>query len=134
MGIRQNEEEEARRRRHVAPPPAPPPGNGNGNGAEKRVMAIAGHEHGPHECYCPNCGLTSIVDAYIKCNTLTCQGCGERMRASQTGEYRTADSSRVALPIAQDNQGSVGKFVLGAGLGLAVLAIIGVMASRIKVE
>lgn len=94
---------------------------------------MSSHEHGPHECYC-TCGYTQIVDAYIKCNTLNCPSCGQRMRASQTGEYRGTQYARVALPIAQDNQGTIGKFALGAGLGLAVLAIIGVMLSKVKAE
>lgn len=95
------------------------------------------HEHGSHECVCVNCGYTSIVDAYIKCNTLPCPGCGERMRSVETGEYRGTQygGSRVALPIAQDNTtGFLLKFVLGAGLGLGALALIGVMLSRVKAE
>ena len=51
-------------------------------------MPIDARSHGPHECQCVSCGYTTIVDAYIKCNTLMCLGCGERMRSSQTGEYR----------------------------------------------
>jgi DNA-directed RNA polymerase subunit RPC12/RpoP len=30
------------------------------------------------------------VEEYIKCNTMTCPRCGDRMRAVETGEYRTS--------------------------------------------
>lgn len=47
------------------------------------------HEHGSHKCYCPNCGYEVEADAYIKCNTLSCPNCGTRMRATETGEFRS---------------------------------------------
>lgn len=93
------------------------------------------HDHGPHECYCPGCGIVEIVDANIPCNTLPCPGCGQTMRASQTGEYLGAyhaPTTRVAIPVAQES--GAGKFVLGVGLGLGILAFIGVALSRVKVE
>lgn len=49
---------------------------------------ITAHPHGPHECYCPSCGTTTIVPADVKCRELTCTACGDRMRASETGERR----------------------------------------------
>lgn len=47
------------------------------------------HEHGPHECYCPSCSYTQEVEEYVKCNTVECPICGDKMRASETGELRT---------------------------------------------
>lgn len=46
------------------------------------------HEHGPHTCYCPSCNYQSEVEAYVRCNTLSCPNCGSRMRAVETGEFR----------------------------------------------
>ena len=46
------------------------------------------HKHGAHQCYCPSCGHTETVDAYVKCNTIYCPECGDRMRAVETGEFR----------------------------------------------
>ena len=46
--------------------------------------------HGPHLCYCPNCNTEVEVEAYVKCNTQICPNCGTRMRAKETGEYRTS--------------------------------------------
>lgn len=46
------------------------------------------HPHGVHECTCVNCGYTEIVPAYVRCRDLRCSACGQRMRASETGEYR----------------------------------------------
>jgi len=54
------------------------------------------HPHGAHECYCPTCGYTETVDAYVKCNTRVCPLCGDRMRAVETGEYRTRGIARRA--------------------------------------
>lgn len=82
------------------------------------------HEHGPHECICPNCGYTSVVDAYIKCNTLTCPGCGQPMRASETGAYRGTEMGRGRITRVAQNQGGWGKvagFVVVGGLGLLFL-------------
>lgn len=45
-------------------------------------------QHGPHTCYCPNCGTQVTADSYVQCKTLTCPDCGQRMRALETGEYR----------------------------------------------
>lgn len=47
------------------------------------------HEHGLHECYCLQCGYKTKVEAYVKCNTLYCPCCGERLRATETGEFRS---------------------------------------------
>lgn len=55
--------------------------------------------HGPHLCYCPSCGYETEVEAYTKCNTLTCPRCGDRMRAEETGEYRSSRYSPVATPV-----------------------------------
>jgi len=46
------------------------------------------HPHGPHDCYCPSCGYTETVEENVKCNTLYCPKCGDRLRAVGTGEYR----------------------------------------------
>jgi hypothetical protein len=46
------------------------------------------HEHGPHECYCPLCNYEIEVEAYQKCNQLSCPLDGTRMRAVETGELR----------------------------------------------
>jgi DNA-directed RNA polymerase subunit RPC12/RpoP len=46
------------------------------------------HEHGEHDCYCPDCGYTITVEAGQKCNQLDCPDCGARLRAKETGEYR----------------------------------------------
>lgn len=48
------------------------------------------HEHGPHICYCPNCGSEITADVDVRCNSLTCPQCGQPMRAKETGEYRQA--------------------------------------------
>lgn len=48
------------------------------------------HEHGSHQCYCPNCNTEVEVAAYVKCNTQLCPRCGTRMRAKETGEFRTS--------------------------------------------
>lgn len=84
------------------------------------------HEHGPHECVCVNCGYTSIVDAYIKCNTLACPGCGEQMRASQTGEYRGTQYGRSQVTAIANNAPPMGAVLAIAlivvGIGFAVIA------------
>jgi tRNA(Ile2) C34 agmatinyltransferase TiaS len=46
------------------------------------------HPHSSHDCYCPDCGYTTTVEAGQKCNQLTCPDCGARLRAKETGEYR----------------------------------------------
>lgn len=48
------------------------------------------HLHGEHICYCPSCGYEVTVDEYVKCNTLICCICGDRMRAKETGEFRSS--------------------------------------------
>jgi uncharacterized protein (DUF983 family) len=53
------------------------------------------HEHGAHSCYCPTCGYQTTVAEYVKCNTQSCPVCGDRLRAVETGEYR---SSLTAYP------------------------------------
>lgn len=53
------------------------------------------HEHGPHKCYCPNCNTEIEVGAYVKCNTQICPNCGTRMRARETGEFRSANAPSV---------------------------------------
>jgi len=60
------------------------------------------HEHGPHKCYCPNCNYEVEVDAYVKCNTLTCPQCGARMRAKETGEFRESVVTKVASSISTE--------------------------------
>ena len=57
---------------------------------KRPVTSIAVHPHGPHDCYCPACGYILTVDTNIKCNTLQCPQCNDRMRAVETGEYRGA--------------------------------------------
>jgi len=53
------------------------------------------HEHGPHKCYCPDCNTEVEVEAYVKCNTQICPCCGTRMRAKETGEFRSANAPSV---------------------------------------
>ena len=50
------------------------------------------HEHGSHKCYCPDCGTEIEVGAYVKCNTQICPNCSTRMRATETGEFRSANA------------------------------------------
>jgi len=75
------------------------------------------HEHGPHECYCPACGHTEQVAEDKRCNTLSCPVCGQRMRASETGERR---SLRVGTAVSQE-EGPPLWLILGG-----TLAILGV--------
>ena len=51
-------------------------------------MSINIRPHGPHECYCVNCGYTEVVTTGMKCNSLICPVCNTRLRSSETGEYR----------------------------------------------
>jgi hypothetical protein len=89
------------------------------------------HEHGPHECLCPNCGLTEIVDAYIKCNTLTCPGCGQPMRATETGEYRPEIGRGRTTRVTQGTQGGWGKVAGFAAIGgIALLFIWGLSKKK----
>lgn len=60
------------------------------------------HEHGLHKCICPTCNYEVEVEAYTRCNTLSCSQCGTRMRAVETGELRI--SAQVSSLIAIDNQ------------------------------
>lgn len=46
------------------------------------------HEHGPHECYCPQCNATITVEENMKCRDRVCPQCGTRLRAKETGERR----------------------------------------------
>lgn len=52
------------------------------------------HPHGPHLCYCPSCGYEEEVAENVKCNTLSCPNCGDRLRATETGEQRASGISR----------------------------------------
>lgn len=52
------------------------------------------HEHGPHTCYCPNCGHTLTADTGVRCNTWICPVCGTQMRALETGENRETRLSK----------------------------------------
>jgi len=49
---------------------------------------VSAHPHGPHDCYCPNCGQVVSAGADIKCNTIPCPECQTQMRAVETGERR----------------------------------------------
>jgi hypothetical protein len=64
------------------------------------------HEHGPHVCYCPNCGHSITAEANVRCNTWTCPICGSQMRALEIGENRETRLSRntaVASKISTDS-------------------------------
>ena len=50
-----------------------------------RLGSISQHPHGEHDCYCPICGYREVVEEYVRCSTLTCPTCGERMRAVERG-------------------------------------------------
>lgn len=92
------------------------------------------HEHGPHECICPESGYTTIVDEGIPCNTLRCPGSDLPMRATQTGEYRGlyhSPTTRVGVPVAQNEHGGL-KTGLVIALGLGVLAVIGTVVAQRK--
>lgn len=81
-----------------------------------------GHEHGPHECYCPRCGYTETVEESVKCNTLTCPICGDRLRAVETGEFR----SRVS----QSQIGQAGSMATQALVATAITALFLFVLSR----
>jgi hypothetical protein len=61
------------------------------------------HEHGPHNCYCPNCKAEYRVPENVNCNTLSCISCGSRLRAVETGEFHIAQQPAPAI-IAIDDQ------------------------------
>lgn len=63
---------------------------------------MANHEHGPHECYCIDCGMTVIAPAYVRCRELKCSACGGQMRASETGEYRGTEQGRSGITRRQE--------------------------------
>lgn len=44
--------------------------------------------HGEHDCYCPSCGYALTVSTNVKCNSQVCPDCGNRMRATETGDFR----------------------------------------------
>jgi hypothetical protein len=87
------------------------------------------HEHGPHECYCPDSGYSVVVEAGVPCNTLRCPGDGMPMRASQTGEYRSTRVGRVAYPVAQDSHSGLKWGVAIVG-GLAALGLIASLVTK----
>ena len=81
------------------------------------------HEHGAHECYCPQCGYTQTVDAYVKCNTIPCPNCGQQMRAVETGERRGVTGG-----ITQEEPTNIFKtfglaVLTGVGLGIGLYFI-----------
>jgi hypothetical protein len=51
------------------------------------------HEHGPHFCYCPECGYQGQADEYVECNAISCPHCGTRLRAVETGAYRMSQQA-----------------------------------------
>lgn len=55
--------------------------------SSQQAVAMQTHPHGEHICYCPECGYQMIADAYLKCRELSCPQCGNRMRASNVGEF-----------------------------------------------
>ena len=65
-------------------------------------MSMNVHPHGVHQCQCVNCGYTTIVPAYVKCNELQCSACGDRMRARETGEYRGTEQGRSGIARRQE--------------------------------
>jgi len=79
-------------------------------------------EHGPHECYCPSCGYTETAAEYVKCNTLICPECGDRLRATETGEYRGTEQGQSR--ITQDEGDGV--VVVFKTLGLAIVTGLGI--------
>lgn len=74
--------------------------------------------HGPHECYCPSCGYREEVGEYVKCNTRSCPKCGSRLRAEDTGEYRSRISNGVP-----GEKACWPLLLLGAFIGGTVVAI-----------
>jgi hypothetical protein len=78
-------------------------------------MAI--HPHGQHDCQCVKCNYTIMVDEGVKCNTLTCPNDGTRLRAVDTGEYRSR--------ISQGESRSIFWPILGASIisGLVILFV-----------
>lgn len=83
---------------------------------------MANRAHGSHECYCPSCNYRQMVDAYSKCNTLTCPDCGDRLRATETGEYRRTGYGQ--SQISQDE--GDGLVAIFKTLGLAVVTGLGI--------
>jgi len=62
------------------------------------------HEHGPHTCYCPNCGESVTVGVNVRCNTQECPICGSQMRAVETGDNREKRlSGGIATMVSTDN-------------------------------
>ena len=55
---------------------------------EEENYSITVHPHGEHQCYCPSCSYVETVEAGVRCGTLVCPQCGDRLRAVETGEYR----------------------------------------------
>jgi len=56
------------------------------------------HPHGEHVCYCPGCGHVETVGANEKCNEQECPGCGQRMRAVESGEFQNMRETRAMKP------------------------------------
>jgi ribosomal protein S27E len=52
-------------------------------------MTTKAHPHGEHVCVCPSCGHRKTVGVGERCNQVRCPECGDRMRAEDTGEFRS---------------------------------------------
>ena len=85
---------------------------------------MAVHPHGTHTCYCPNCGYKQEVGENVKCNTIYCCECGDRMRAVDTGERRTKRASQKDPEGGQGGSGVNTKWVLLGVLGLGAIVVI----------
>lgn len=48
------------------------------------------HPHGKHSCECPSCGRKITLNAGEKCSEKKCPDCGDRMRATEAGEFQKA--------------------------------------------
>lgn len=55
---------------------------------EKWQVKEAVHPHGPHICYCPECGYEQESPAGVKCREQSCPKCNSPLRAREAGEYR----------------------------------------------